>query len=265
VYHVPGMSADLYIDADLGKSDRIKKELMKGVAWESHIGKLIRRYTKKGSVAVDVGSHIGTHTIAMSRAVGAKGAVHSFEPQKKMCAEQWKNLEINSCNNVFLRRKALGDRAKKMQMGVYDCKNEGSRQVLDIEGGAECGEEVDMITLDSLGLENVSLIKADIEYYEYMLFKGAKETIRRCRPVVIFELFPNPPRKGRVPEDVTASAMSSKKLLESHGYTVKYCFKSYPYDADPINFIGFPTEKMAQLKKEANKGRRRGKGIRKRR
>ena len=69
VCRVLSLDAKFYIDADIGKNDRIKRELMKkGVLWESHIGKLIRKYTKRGSVAVDTGSRIGTHTVEMSRA-----------------------------------------------------------------------------------------------------------------------------------------------------------------------------------------------------
>ena len=79
------------------------------------------------------------------------------------------------------------------------------------------------------------------------MFQGAKETILRCRPVVIFSLLPNPPCKGRVPDDILVNAMKSKKLLESYGYTVML--------VDPINYIGFPAEKMAQIASEAKKRR----------
>jgi len=246
---VPSLDAKFCINADIGEKERIKKKLAKGIPWEGRVGKFIRKYTKRGSVAVDAGSHIGVHTITMSRAVGPSGTVHSFEPQKKMCAEQWKNLELNSCNNVFLHRKAVGDRARKMQVGRPIPLHEGARTVVEFDAAdTESGEEVDMVTLDSLGLENVSLIKADVEFYEYAVFVGARETIQRCRPVVLFEFladYETPRDRDRVPEDIVENAMNTKKLIESYGYTLK--------KINAANYICFPTEKMAQIRKEAKR------------
>ena len=49
-------------------------------------------------------------------------------------------------------------------------------------------DDVEMVILDSLHLENVSLIKMDIEYYEDKDLKGARKTILRNKPVIIFEV-----------------------------------------------------------------------------
>jgi hypothetical protein len=50
------------------------------------------------------------------------------------------------------------------------------------------GDDVEMVTLDSLHLENVSLIKMDIEYYEDKALQGARKTILRNKPVIILEV-----------------------------------------------------------------------------
>jgi len=250
LYHIHGLNADLYIDADgFGKNDIVKVYLSRGIYWEQDIAELLRKYTKRGSVVVDAGAHIGLHTIAMSRAVGPTGMVHSFEPQRRLCAENWKNLEINSCSGVFLHRKALGDRPRKMQVGlpILGC-GDAARTLVEFDAAdTRRGDEVDMITLDSLNLENVSVIKADVEFYEYVVFQGAKETIMRCRPVILFEYlgdYENPKDKDdRFPADVEKNAKNSKKLLESYGYTVKQIREA--------EHISLPTEKMAQLEEEA--------------
>jgi len=250
VYHVPGMNADFYVDPE-APGDILKIDIMAGKTWEKEIRELVLKYTKEGSVAVDVGSHIGTHTIEMSRAVGPTGTVHSFEPQKRLCAEQLRNLRINGCDNVFLHRKALGECARKILLGRPPL-HEGGCFVLrggENREGIEVDDEgADMVTLDSLNLENVSLIKADIEFYEYFMFKGGRETIQRCRPVIVFELLTAPQLEVSIKnlsKDVAEHALNSKKLLKSYGYTVK--------KIDIANYIGFPTEKMAQLKEEASK------------
>lgn len=50
------------------------------------------------------------------------------------------------------------------------------------------GEEVRAITLDSLNLKNVSLIKVDVQGAEQLMFYGARDTIRRNMPVIAYEI-----------------------------------------------------------------------------
>jgi len=129
-------------------------------------------------------------------------------------------------------------------MGSYDPAHEGARQVVELDASVDLGgevEEVDMITLDSLGLENVSLIKADAGFYEYAVFEGAQETIQRCRPFIIFEHPVHKTPRERIPEDVAASATNTKDLLESYGYTI------IPMIEDCHNFLALPNEKKEQL------------------
>jgi hypothetical protein len=42
-------------------------------------------------------------------------------------------------------------------------------------------------TLDSYGLDGVSILKVDVEGYEEDVLRGAVDTIRRCQPVIFFE------------------------------------------------------------------------------
>jgi FlaA1/EpsC-like NDP-sugar epimerase len=42
-------------------------------------------------------------------------------------------------------------------------------------------------TIDSFDLNNVSLIKIDVEGMELKVLSGAVDTLQRCQPVVLFE------------------------------------------------------------------------------
>ena len=44
-----------------------------------------------------------------------------------------------------------------------------------------------MITIDSLSLNNVSAMKVDVEGAEPLVFYGAKNTIKKYKPVIVFE------------------------------------------------------------------------------
>jgi FkbM family methyltransferase len=93
---------------------------------------------------------------------------------------------------------AVGDAPCKVQIFVTPNSTGGSfisdhaevpvPDFFDDEYKAMSGlEEVDLITIDSLNLPSVGLIKLDIQGSELIALKGAAETIQRCRPVVLIE------------------------------------------------------------------------------
>jgi hypothetical protein len=69
IYDVPALGS-FYIDF---KEDTIKGTLSSGTVWEPHIVELIKNYTREGTIAIDLGAHIGTHLVTMSQAVGENG------------------------------------------------------------------------------------------------------------------------------------------------------------------------------------------------
>ncbi len=57
-------------------------------------------------------------------------------------------------------------------------------------GGMSLGHDGELTqarAIDSLGLGNISFIKIDVQGSEKMVIYGARETIKRCLPVVNYE------------------------------------------------------------------------------
>ena len=101
-----------YIDKIIYKNrskDTIKSLLKSGQAWEPFLKSIIKKYARPRSIALDIGSHIGTHTVTLSRAVRKKGLVIAFEPQWRIHRELCMNLKLNKCRNVIPIHCALGD------------------------------------------------------------------------------------------------------------------------------------------------------------
>ena len=48
-------------------------------------------------------------------------------------------------------------------------------------------DNIDVITLDSLNLQNVSMIKIDVENHENEVLDGARQTILQNRPILFIE------------------------------------------------------------------------------
>ena len=185
VYSLYPVQNDFYwIDE---KWDWIKSHyLKKGLVWEPHIKKLFEKYVKAGDTAIDMGGHIGTHAIVLSRCVGPHGKVHTFEPQTKLFVEMLVNISLNNCKNIFPHRVALGAMEGEACIAQPCSTNEGMGRI------SSYGEKVTVKTLDSFNFSNVSLMKIDIEGYEIEALNGAKETIQQNKPVLIIEVFDGP-------------------------------------------------------------------------
>ena len=69
VYEVAGIGR-FYVD---NIDDGIKNWLRKGIAWEQHLVILFQRHVRPGTVVIDAGAHVGTHTVSLSRFVGPSG------------------------------------------------------------------------------------------------------------------------------------------------------------------------------------------------
>jgi len=191
--------------------DSLKNVLKQGLPYEGNIGLMIDQLTIPGSIVIDVGAHIGTHTMTMSRKTGHQGMVLAFEPDKRSYLELLENLSLNQCTNVIPICKALGNISHLSLLNKHKIEEEGD------------GELVETIPLDSLNLTNVSLIKMDIENYEFFAFQGAKETLLRNKPVIIFECWIGKDYEKTPPQE-KANFDRVIDLLESYGYDIHVIF-----------------------------------------
>ncbi len=181
IYHVPP-SFSFFLDS---KQDFIKDRLKKGILWEDHLYYLLSTLPKRGSTVVDIGAHIGTHTLLFSQIVGDEGLIISFEPQMKLYRELIMNLRLNHCTNVISYRCALGNKNGVIEMNPPSHGNEGGVSI------GKGGDHAMMMKLDDLCLSNLSLIKIDVENSEYLVLQGAIKTLQKHRPHILLEIIGN--------------------------------------------------------------------------
>lgn len=201
------------------KDDTIKKTLLKGDPWEPNIAKLIKKFTKPGTTALDIGSHIGTHSLTMSQAVGKNGQVLAFEPNKKIFFELCFNLAINKISNVLPLRLALGKDISVIQTVTPLSYNEGGTF---IQQSCINSSSTAMIRLDDINLENVSFIKIDVENMEADVIDGAEKTIKKNQPVILVEIQGNGERPLILGEDTTEMTKTSIKKIENLNYRLHH-------------------------------------------
>lgn len=132
-------------------------------------------YVKQWRMAVDVGAHVGLWT----RMLASKFShVTAFEP----VAENFACLQQNvTLPNVVLENAALGAAPGLCAMALPPDGNSGCWRV------EPDGREIELKTLDSYRLNEVDLIKVDVEGFEGEVLRGARETLQRWRPTVVLE------------------------------------------------------------------------------
>lgn len=208
VYHVTKLG-DFYLDA---KHDHIKNVLRTGRPWEPHIHKLIAQYALPQTTVLDIGAHIGTHTLTMAQNAGR---VLAFEPQPKIFRELYWNMRLNGADNIEFYPVAVGDHEGTIELAPFLSGNEGGTSLL--KGGT--GKFVPLITIDSLNLTNVSLMKIDVELMENYVLEGAKETILQNKPVILIEILKDY-SLATAPEKKKNVILFTIAKLENWGYIV---------------------------------------------
>lgn len=166
-------------DAYIGRSLDVYGEYSEGEI------DLFRQLLRPGDVAIDVGANIGALTVAMARLVQPGGAIVAFEPQRAIYDILCNNLRLNGLANVTAFCRAMGSAAGTIRVPPlnYDRTDNFGGVAL---GGA-LGEEVQLVTLDSLGVPRLRLLKVDVEGMEFEAISGARATIERLRPALYVE------------------------------------------------------------------------------
>ncbi len=191
VVNVPGLGQFMVDDRD----DIITNVVRGGQWWEAHIAKQMKAHLDVKKNAIDVGAHIGVHTVYLAKLLKGK-KVYAFEPQWNIRRQLETNLLLNGADNARVFAFALGARNSRGFMGLSPKNNTGGTCILVSGETNACSQKqdgqraIEIRTLDSLALKNIGLIKMDVEGHELKVLKGAKATILRDKPVIFLEMFP---------------------------------------------------------------------------
>jgi FkbM family methyltransferase len=97
--------------------------------------------------------------------------------------------EIAADNFACLQRNAMPSnvRAFHAALGEKPGRVAVHREHLPISHYVQPGDEIQVLTIDGWSLERCDLIALDVEGYEWMALKGAEQTLRRCKPLLVIE------------------------------------------------------------------------------
>lgn len=189
----------------------------------------------KNKNVVDIGANFGFHSLEFAQMIGDSGKVYAFEPQRLVYYQLCGNIIINGLDNVICHNVGLGDKEDILELenqNYYSKEtiNIGNTHTNKFTGNGK--ERVQIKTLDSYKIENVSVIKIDVQGYEPFVLDGGRETILRNKPYIFIEI--EPPQLeiyGFSPDDVFCR-------LEKLGYAVQKTLNEphlFDYVAIPNN------------------------------
>lgn len=175
-----GVMAYIVHDSYIGRSLDMYGEFSPGEA------SLFAQLLRPGMTALDVGANMGAHTVLFAQKVGPQGRVIAYEPQRVIHQLLCANVMMNGHMNVEARLAAAGSGKGELKVPPVNYGTAGNYGSLAL-GGYQQGEAVPIETIDSLKLPHCHFIKADVEGMESEVVKGARETLKRCRPLLYVE------------------------------------------------------------------------------
>jgi FkbM family methyltransferase len=159
--------------------------------------KLVPRFAAQGGVAIDVGANGANWTKALHAVVGDSGRVFAFEADPYYALATQHAIRIMRMKGVRLFPFGLSDKDEEIPLRIRDEANQRVSGLGFIDRDAKRGDRdvtlVRLRTLDSMipgcpELLRTSLLKCDVEGYEWFVFRGAQQVISTARPAVILEI-----------------------------------------------------------------------------
>ena len=183
---------------------------------------------------VDVGAHCGLFSIPFCKITG--GTAISFEPQENLFELLNKNFSQNSLENYETHNCAVGSLCKsgislnKGDEGYAASNKQGLPSNLGGVGIGEDGESgIEMVTIDSMNLTACDVLKIDVEGAEPYVIDGARETISKYKPIIMYEN--NWKTTNDYMKKLMGEPMNIKEFLLSLGYSFE------DKDVDVIAYI----------------------------
>lgn len=187
-----------------------KNSIFKNKLWDYNICKIISEIIIDNTEFVDIGANIGLVSLGVKKLIKDKSKnikkYHCFEPNNKIFPIL--NYNTSMYKDIYLYNFAIADKISLCNMRV-STTNKGCthihklcNDITDYSSDFQkmcISEYVDennifipTINIDFIidSFENVSVIKIDVEGFEYQVLKGAELFLKKFKPSIVIEIFP---------------------------------------------------------------------------
>lgn len=171
---------------------RLRDEFQTTLDYERILAAQFRRFLTSESVVLDIGANVGDHTATFLSLIKPPGKVLAFEPIPSVF-ENLKSRFVGEEDVLQLYQIALGNQdGESSFVFATGCPPEsGLRQRIynAPETALPVEIRVPVRRLDGIAqsLHRIDYMKLDTEGGELDILQGARETIKRCRPIISAE------------------------------------------------------------------------------
>lgn len=151
----------------------------------------VLEYLGRSIHVFDIGANIGQTAFNMAQKQKMKGlnaVIHAFEPYPRTFEKLKTTSSLNQNIAVKAYNLGLGEEKGKLYMMQHSPSNSGGFRMTEDKQNSV---EVAITTFDAFISEQeisaVDFIKIDVEGFEVQVLKGALQSIKKFRPLIIFE------------------------------------------------------------------------------
>jgi FkbM family methyltransferase len=164
---------------------------------------------------IDIGANHGIFALTAAHRPGCSISVHAFEPQPRPREALQRSVREARLDNVVVHSLALGQHHGTSEFSIPDIGSGIGSLSKGLKSNA-ITRTVSVRPLDAVvterHIDDIGLIKVDVEGWEYQVFLGGKQTLTSRQPLIWFEANPSALQPtGHSTDDLFA-------LLRSYGY-----------------------------------------------
>ena len=176
----------LGVEIDLDLRDNLQRILYYTGTYEPQVLGLLWRELGTGAVFVDVGAHIGIHSLAVAKRLERVGGrVYAFEPSPDSAGRIRYTAAANALE-ITVVETALGATAGSVELFKDDRYDEADAGVRSQFGTGGLAGTTGVVRFDDwaaeVGLDRLDAVKIDVEGAEELVIQGMRESLIRLRP-----------------------------------------------------------------------------------
>jgi FkbM family methyltransferase len=243
-----------------GFPDLLTRHMLFEGMYQQDVLLALQNFVHAGDCVIDVGGHHGLMAVVAGKAAGPGGLVVSFEPNPEARRIFLTNCTINNLGNIRLEPLAVSDAVGVakfyVQKGAVSW-NSSFFADFSSQHGRDNVEQIDVpvTTLDSYAAQHglkPAFIKIDAEGSEFLILRGAMQTIQKHKPLVSMEFNPDSAKAANTTIEEAQNVLKNvgyrlvvlgKSRTGSYRFEKHEPFRAEKHCADDLcNVLCIPTE-----------------------
>jgi FkbM family methyltransferase len=189
----------VFVDKTIAMNVDISKAMGSAFYWmgfhELNESRFLNRFLRKDMTLVDIGANQGEFSLFAAKRL-SHGSVYAFEPMNIFYQQLEENIKLNNFSNIQTFHFGLSDRPAEVPIYLGESggagEHEGLGTIFQTQQRSRLVQNIRLEVFDEIAkqipLNKIDFFKIDVEGAELMVLKGALNTLKKTRPVVMIEM-----------------------------------------------------------------------------